>query len=376
VTIFIILAAILAAIAALLAAWPLFRPRADESGKDVRASRGVAVAIAAAVPVAAFLLYFALSDWPWDESARMARGQDPDSAASLTQVASQLEERLQREKGDSEGWKLLGRTYVMMGEFGKALSAYNQAYVLTSGTDVDAMLGYAEARVLVNESDFEGEAGQLFERALAAEPGNPKALWYAGLTAYRKQDLATARSRWLMLRDMGGPPEILQILEQRIAEIDQQIGPATGAAAGAAAQVAAAPAPAAPAASAPAPAPEPAVQQPAAGEIPLRIAVAPELAGRVPPGATLFVLARSGTGGPPLAALRRSTSELPLDVTLTDENAMIPGTSLTQVDALALVARVSMTGRPMASSGDLYGEVRYDPASKGRISLTIDKVVP
>ena len=369
-TIFIILAAILAAIAALLAAWPLFRPRADESGKTVRASRGVAVAIAAAVPAGAFLLYFALSEWPWDESARMAQGQGPDSAASLTQVASQLEERLQREKGDSEGWKLLGRTYVMMGEFNKALSAYNQAYVLTSGTDVDAMLGYAEARVLVNESDFEGEAGQLFEKALAAEPGNPKALWYAGLTAYRKQDLGTARSRWMMLRDIGGPPEILQILEQRIAEIDQQIGPATDSPVAAAAQVAAAPA--TPTATAPAPAAPPA----GAGEIPLRIEVAPELAGRVPAGATLFVLARSGTGGPPLAALRRSTSELPLDVTLTDENAMIPGTSLTQVDALALVARVSLTGRPMASSGDLYGEVRYDPAAKGRISLTIDKVVP
>lgn len=371
-TIFIILAAALAAIAALLAAWPLFRPRADESGKAVHGSRGVAIAIAAAVPVAAFLLYFALSDWPWDEGERTARGQGGDSAASLTQVASQLEERLQREKGDSEGWKLLGRTYVMMGEFSKALTAYNQAYVLTSGTDVDAMLGYAEARVLVNESDFEGEAGQLFEKAVAAEPGNPKALWYAGLTAYRKQDLGTARSRWTMLRDMGGPPEIMQILEQRIAEIDQQIGPATDVPAGAAAQVAAVPA--TPMATAPAQAAD--VPPAAAGEIPLRIEVAPALAGRVPPGATLFVLARSGTGGPPLAALRRSTSELPLDVTLTDENAMIPGTSLTQVDALALVARVSLTGRPMASSGDLYGEVRYDPASKGRISLTIDKVVP
>lgn len=370
-TIFIFLAAILAAIAALLAAWPLFRPRADESGKAVRASRGIAVAIAAAVPLAAFLLYFALSDWPWDEGARTARGQGSDSAASLIQVASQLEERLQREKGDSEGWKLLGRTYVMMGEFNKALSAYNQAYVLTSGTDVDALLGYAEARVLVNESDFEGEAGKLFEKALAAEPGNPKALWYAGLTAYRKQDLGTARTRWMALRDLGGPPEIMQILEQRIAEIDQQIGPAEAPAAAAA--VAAAPLATS---AAPAAAPETAAQPAGDGGIALRIEVTPELAARVPPGATLFVLARSGTGGPPLAALRRSSNELPLDVTLTDENAMIPGTSLTQVDALALVARVSLTGRPMASSGDLYGEVRYDPASKGRISLTIDKVVP
>jgi cytochrome c-type biogenesis protein CcmH len=368
VTIFIIIAAVLAALAVVLAAWPLFRPRHDEKGKPVPVSRVSAIAVALIVPVAAFLLYFVLSDWPWDGSARTAQGPGADSAASLTEMASQLEERLQREKGDAEGWKLLGRTYIMMGDFNKALTAYNQAYTLTSGADTEALLGYAEARVLVNEADFEGAAGQLFEKALAAEPGNPKALWYAGLTAYRKQDLATARSRWATLRDLGGPPEILQILEQRIAEIDQQIGPP--------AEAGASPAPAVAAVSAAAtvsPASEPAATS---DGIALRIEVAPELVAKVPPGMTLFVLARSGTGGPPLAALRRSTNELPLDVTLTDDNAMIPGTSLKQVESLALVARVSLTGRPIASSGDLYGEVRYDPASKGRIKLTIDKVVP
>ena len=361
------IAAVLAALAVVFVAWPLFRPRHDEAGKPVPVSRGPAIAVALAVPVAAYLLYFVLSDWPWDGSARTAQAQGPDSAASLTEMASQLEERLQREKGDAEGWKLLGRTYIMMGDFNKALTAYNQAYTLTSGADTEALLGYAEARVLVNEADFEGQAGQLFEKALAAEPGNPKALWYSGLTAYRRQDLATARSRWMTLRDLGGPPEILQILEQRIAEIDRQIGPPADSGTAPAPVVAAAVVAAAD------PAPEPAA---AADGIALRIEVAPELAARVPPGTTLFVLARSGTGGPPLAALRRSTNELPLDVTLTDDNAMIPGTSLKQVESLALVARVSLTGRPMASSGDLYGEVRYDPASKGRIQLTIDKVVP
>ncbi|HSF78471.1 MAG TPA: hypothetical protein VLA38_07640, partial [Steroidobacteraceae bacterium] len=190
---------------------------------------------------------------------------------------------------------------------------------------------------------------------------------YAGLTEFRRQDLAAARTHWQALRTLGGPPEILQIVDARIAEIDSTIGPAqeaTPVAAAAPAQPVSAPA---------------AVATPAAvptGEgIDLRIAVAPALAGRVPPGTTLFVLARSSAGGPPLAAVRRSSSELPLDITLTDANAMIPGTSLKQVDSLALVARVSLTGRPIASAGDLYGEVRYDPASSGRINLTIDRVV-
>lgn len=365
-TVFIVLAALLAALAVGLVVWPLFRPRQDEAGKPVTGSPVAAVAIAVAVPALAFVLYFSLSDWPWNPQAQVQAQADGESAP-LAQMASQLAERLSREKGDAEGWKMLGRTYVVMNDFPKALDAYQQAYTLTSGSDMDALLGYAEARVLVNEADFEGEAGRLFTQAVREAPSNPKALWYAGLTEFRRQDLAAARTHWQALRTLGGPPEILQIVDARIAEIDSTIGPAQEATPVAAA------APAQPA-SAPAAAATPAAVPTGEG-IDLRIAVAPALAGRVPPGTTLFVLARSSAGGPPLAAVRRSSSELPLDITLTDANAMIPGTSLKQVDSLALVARVSLTGRPIASPGDLYGEVRYDPASSGRINLTIDRVV-
>jgi len=362
VTVFILIAAVLAAVAVLLAAWPLFRPRKDEAGQPVRPSRQAAGALALFVPVLAFVIYFNVSEWPWDRSAMLSQQPGGDGqAASLQQMAEQLEARLQRAQGDTDGWKMLGRTYVVMGEFDKALSAYGKAYTLTSGTDVEALLGYAEARVLVNEADFEGEAGELFEKAVQAEPSNAKALWYAGLTAFRKQDLPTARAHWAALREQGGPDEIMQIVDQRLAEIDGQIGPTPAAA------VADTPPAAAQAPDAVAAGPE--------GGIPLRIALAPSLAGRVASGTTLYILARSAGGGPPLAAVRRSADELPLDFTLTDANAMVPGTSLAQVDSLTLVARVSFTGRPMASSGDLYGEVRYDPAQKGRIQLTIDRVV-
>jgi cytochrome c-type biogenesis protein CcmH len=358
VTLFIVLAALLASLAVGLVVWPLFRSKPEAKTGPDKLSRGIAIAVAVVVPVLAFVLYFSLTNWSWDPQAQ-ARAKAGGEAAPLAQIADQLAKRLAREKGDSEGWKMLGRTYVVMNDFPKALDAYKQAYILTSGKDIDALLGYAEAMVLVNEAEFEGEAGRLFEEAVREAPDNPKALWYAGLTEFRRQDLAAARTHWQALRNMGGPDDIMKIVDARIAEIDAAIGPAQGGAAVATATPAEA---------------KPPVATPAGG-IDLHVSVAPELAARVPAGTTLFILARSGTGGPPLAAIRRSSSDLPLDITLTDANAMIPGTSLKQVDALDLVARVSLTGRPIASPGDLYGEVRYDPASPGRIKLTIDRVV-
>ncbi len=366
-TLFLVLAAVLAVLAVALVAWPLLKPRASEAGAAAPSpARNAAVGVAAFLPVAAFALYFNLSEWPWDGSAETpAASHGAGGMSSLAQAASQLEQRLATEQGDAEGWKMLGRTYVVMGEYAQALTAYQKAYVLTSGQDMEAMLGYAEARVLVNEADFEGEAGQLFERAVQIDPAQPKALWYSGLTAFRRQDLETARARWVALRDLGAPEEILQILDTRIAEIDQSLGrspepPRQAAAAVPAMSAAAAPAPAA---------------APAGDGIALNIVVAPELAARVPANTPLFILARGPAGGPPLAAVRRSSGELPLSLTLTDANAMIPGTSLKQVDELTIVARVSLSGRPVASSGDLYGEVRYDPASSGPMTVTIDRAV-
>lgn len=371
-TTFIILAAALVAVAVLLVIWPLLRPKPDAEGKPISRSVKAAVGVIVAVPVLGFILYFQLSNW-WSPAVQAeVKGHGiGGQAEQLQQVADRLEQRLQREQGDVDGWKMLGRTYVVMEEYPKALNAYQHAYTLTSGKDVDALLGYAEARVLVNEDDFDGEAGRLFEQAAQTAPDNPKALWYAGLTAFRKQDLATARKYWSTLRSLGGPEQIMHILDQRLAEIDQQIGPATGAVAstapaGGATMAAAATKPAAGNQGTPAA---------ASGGIQLHVVLAPQLVGRAPADAPLFVLARTGAGGPPAAAIRRSSNDLPLDVTLSDANAMIAGATLEQAKSLELVARISLTGRPIPSSGDLYGEVRYDPSRKGPITLTIDQVV-
>jgi hypothetical protein len=96
----------------------------------------------------------------------------------------------------------------------------------------------------------------------------------------------------------------------------------------------------------------------------------------VPPGSTLFVIARSGAGGPPLAVVRRAVGSWPVAVSMTDANAMLPGTSLAAAGPLRLVARISRQGGPVAASGDLYGEVGYDFSSARPVTVTIDRIVP
>ena len=76
------------------------------------------------------------------------------------------------------------------------------------------------------------------------------------------------------------------------------------------------------------------------------VALSPELVDRVAPDDTVFVFAKeSRSQRMPVAAMRRSASDLPFDFELTDTHAMVAGTQLGDFESLLVTARVSPTGR-------------------------------
>jgi cytochrome c-type biogenesis protein CcmH len=127
-----------------------------------------------------------------------------------------------------------------------------------------------------------------------------------------------------------------------------------------------------------------ALDQPASGEegmpvtggISATVSVASELAGLVRPGALLFVFARDGDKpGPPIAVKRMPVPQLPFTTTLTDADAMVEGASLGKADQLKLVARISLSGNPIAEPGDLYGEALVSGESgDSAVSVVIDRI--
>ena len=100
--------------------------------------------------------------------------------------------------------------------------------------------------------------------------------------------------------------------------------------------------------------------------------VAPELAGRVPGGAVLFLIARGGQGGPPLAVVRVADPSCPLDFEIGPENRMIR--TLPFAGELTLTARLDQDGDAATRApGDLQGAAdgAHVPGATGvRISLS------
>ena len=340
-TAFVAIAALFVAAAIGIVAWPLLR-RADASAGEPRAATAAAV-LAAALPLAAFLAYFSLSNWDWRAPAEKPGVGEQD----LKRIVTQLQEKLARQPEDAQGWKLLGRSATVLGDYPLALRAFGEAYTRTEGSDADAVVGYAESLILMDEQEIDGQAAVLFERALELAPDNARALWYGGIVAYRRGDLKLAQQRWVELQDHQLPPDLRQVLAERLAELERSQGKPQGrqAAAGAAA-------------------------------IDVTVGVDPALAARMPDGATLFVIARRGSGGPPLAVQRRPVGPWPVSLKLSDADAMLPGITLAGSGPLTLIARVSASGQPLAASGDLFGEVGYDFASAHPVSITINRIVP
>jgi cytochrome c-type biogenesis protein CcmH len=348
---FIIVAALMAAIAAAVVAVPLVR---DKKSRLAGALAALLMAGAAAG------LYPLWSNWDWHAPAQAQAIAAPEVAA----MVAKLEQHLREDPNDLAGWLMLGRSYTALQRLGDAVTAYDHAHQL-AGNSVEADLGLGEALSLRAGGEITPPAAQLFEDAIRAEPNNPKALLYGGFAAASRDDRALARSRWQALKDLHPPAQIEQMLDARIAEL------------GAAPPSAAAPSGTAPPSGTNA-SPGGTSASPegsAAARVTVNIRIAPALKSRLKSEAPLFVFAREpGAGGPPLAAKRLTSAAIGTQVQLSAADSMMPGRVLVSGRRVSITARVSFSGQPTPATGDLYGELGYDVGHDGALDLVIDRV--
>jgi cytochrome c-type biogenesis protein CcmH len=337
---FIIVAAIMAAIAAAVIAIPLMR---DKKSRVVGALAALLVAGAAAG------LYPLWSNWDWHAPPQAAPAPAPDVAAMI----AKLERHLRDDPADLAGWLMLGRSYVALQRLDEAVAAYERAHRLDAKS-VEATLGLGEAISLRAGGQVSPAASQLFEDALAEAPDNPKALLYGGFAAASRGDNASARSRWQALKDLHPPPQIEQMLDERIAALGPSAAAGTNASpAGTSASTAGS----------------------AAALVTVNIHIAPALKSRLKPETPLFVFAREpDSRGPPLAAKRLTSEAIGTSVQLSASDSMVPGRVLVAGKRVSVTARVSFGGQPIPAAGDLYGELSYDVGQDGARDLLIDRV--
>lgn len=338
---FLIVAAFMAAIAATCVALPLLRDKH---------SRIIGLAAALLVAGAAAGLYPLWSNWDW--RAPRVQGQSTPAPEVLAMVAK-LEQHMREDSNDLAGWLMLGRSYLALQRLDDAVNAYDRARKL-AGNSTEAALGLGEAISLRAGGQISTEASQLFEEALKLEPNNPQALLYGGFAAAARDDRSLARSRWQALKALHPPPQIEQMLDARIAALGSTDELGTNAS---------------PRGTSPSP------QGSAPAQVTVNIRIAPALKSRLKPETPLFVFAREpDSRGPPLAAKRLTSEAIGTQVQLSAADSMMPGRVLVAGTRVSITARLSFSGRPIPTAGDLFGELAYDVGHDGALDLVIDRV--
>jgi len=105
------------------------------------------------------------------------------------------------------------------------------------------------------------------------------------------------------------------------------------------------------------------------------IEIAPELAGRVARGATVFVIARTAPTGPPLAVVRVPNPTFPMPFSIGPGDRMIQ--AMPFAGEIRLSVRVDADGNVMSRDpGDLAGESRtpHAPGDRG-VKLVVDQAL-
>jgi cytochrome c-type biogenesis protein CcmH len=133
-----------------------------------------------------------------------------EQEAAIREMVAGLAARLEQQPDDLESWRMLARSYGVLGEAEKAAGAYEKVAGLAP-EDLAAQQDYAEALLSLQRTG-QPLAPALVEqmrRIEALDADNPFVLFFLGRAAQERGDAATARDYWQQLLAMmpEGAPE-------------------------------------------------------------------------------------------------------------------------------------------------------------------------
>jgi cytochrome c-type biogenesis protein CcmH len=281
------------------------------------------------------------------------------SEAEMLEAISRMQERAKANPNDTELWETLANAHAMMSRWPEALEAFQKTLEL-SPNKASVLSGYAEALAMTGDMVLAGEPMEYVILALKADPNDRKGLELAAIHAFQNQAFAESvlfldRLLLQVSPQMPYAQDIRAMRQeaQRLADggRPQALAPQSGTSAdrlGAA----------------------------SAASISGVVDVAPEIRAQIRPESTLFLIARDGPSGPPLAAARVTMGDFPLPFRLDDRMVMNPGNTLSDHSEVVLLARITASGNPLAQTGDLEGRLLNVAVGADNVRIVIDQVVP
>ncbi|MEM6773482.1 MAG: cytochrome C biogenesis protein [Pseudomonadota bacterium] len=263
-----------------------------------------------------------------------------DGEQARSKLLKRIERRSEARPDNLQYQGLLGRLY-MAGEDFPAASAAFERLVQRAPEDAEALAMAAQARFLASGRALDERAQLYAERALAVNPQQRTALGLLGMASFETGVYPAAIAYWERLRALEAKPSPGYAMLTEVIELARERS-------GAAPVAAVDEAPAVPASTGPGEAG--ALMAPGI-LVDLRLADAQA----ADPAAVVFVFARpEGQAGMPVAVRRLQAAELPVQLRLTDRDAMA-GQLLSEAGRVVVSAQLSSNGQPGEANALLSG---------------------
>jgi len=295
--------------------------RASQQGERHAVGRlpaGVLGLLVAVVLIAPVVVYEGVGGYRDVQIADKLATLDPTVEGSVEELVRSISDRSAQRPGNADYLAILGDYFTAQGEHAKALERYEQLLTLFPESP-EILAKAAQAEYLYGERELSNRAKSRAESALAADPNQGVALGTLGMAAFEAAAYADAAGYWerlLALEPPGSPGA--QMLTELLVEARARMGePVAG------------------------------VEDPI-GDSATRVTVSVALpAGAEVSSGSIFVLARPANSNQrmPIAVVRRSVTDLPLEVTLDDSNSMA-GQSLSTLDRADIEVQLSPSGQP------------------------------
>jgi len=324
--------------------------------QQLKQQRVIVFVATLAIPIVALLVYLPsgyslgyLDQLMVVEKMKQVAGSENREQA-INEVLETAEQHVRTSRADPQLLYLLANIYRSQGRYNEAIHHLERLLRKNENADTLAMLvelqymqhlrqqQVASSHSERGEALFTPDMQQRLTRALQLSPDHPEALSLSGIFAFRSGHYQRAVEFWQKALGAYSPMSAeARTLQDSIKAAQRRAGQATDT-----------------------------VQATATATalIKLRVSIDKSQLANDDPATPVFVFARPVTGPKmPLAARKLTLADLPLEIVLTNNDAMA-GLSIADVDQVQVGARLARSGQPAARAGDLESAVQTLPVHK------------
>ncbi len=319
----------------------LYQDTNEEDDRSVMGSSKITViGLCIFVSVLSAGFYFSLGD-----ATRIAEQgtQQPMTQEGVEKMVTEFAAKMEKDPTNLKGWVMLARSYRILGRNEDAAKAYERAGNFID-TDPQLLADYADVLAANANGNFAGKPLKLINQALSLDPNNLMALWLSGTASYTTGNYKAAVQTWEKLAQQLPPgTEEARSIAESIADARTKGGLSSKAVV-------------------------------SNKGISGKIEISADLKSKVKSSDIVMVIARKPGERMPVAVLKTSVSEFPMNFALTDALAMNPNAPLSQIAEASIEVRISKTGMAKPETGDLMSSPQTVKVGVSNVRLVIDRV--